>query len=61
MIHDHSDRPAAAHPERTGPNDRLIHCPDCGQMEWWTEEETFDHGYCRSGQAGYRREDCPAC
>jgi hypothetical protein len=54
-----------AHPDQTGPNerdtDRLIHCPDCGLMEWWTELETEDHGYCRSGQADYKREDCPAC
>ena len=50
-----------AHPDQTGPTDELVQCPACGQMEWWGEEETVDHGYCRSGQADYTREDCPAC
>jgi hypothetical protein len=35
---------------------RLIRCPDCGQMEWWTEEECADHGKCRASAA-----PCPVC
>ena len=35
----------------------LIQCPDCGQLEWWTQRETEDHGYCRTA-APY---ECPAC
>ena len=27
---------------------RLVRCPDCGQMEWWTERECSDHGNCRT-------------
>jgi hypothetical protein len=46
------------HPTDTGPEyrdadeqpARLIKCPDCGQMEWWTEAECLDHGRCRTGQ-----------
>jgi len=44
------------HPTDTGPDyrdengqpARLIRCPECGQMEWWTEEENSDHGLCRA-------------
>lgn len=28
---------------------RLVRCPDCGQMEWWSEAELIDHGRCRAG------------
>jgi len=28
---------------------RLIRCPDCGQLEWWSEAELIDHGRCRAG------------
>lgn len=46
------------HPTDTGPEyrdadgqpARLVKCPDCGQMEWWTEAESIDHGRCRTGQ-----------
>jgi len=46
------------HPTDTGPDYRdedgspptLVKCPDCGQMEWWTEAEMMDHGRCRTGQ-----------
>ena len=27
---------------------RLVRCEECGQMEWWTEAELRDHGWCRS-------------
>ncbi len=27
---------------------QIVRCPDCGQMEIWTEEETNDHGHCRA-------------
>ena len=47
------------HPTTTGPDwhdadgnpARLVRCPDCGQMEWWTEAETNDHGHCRASNA----------
>lgn len=44
------------HPADTGPDYRdaddnpasIVACPDCGQMEWWTQEEMIDHGHCRA-------------
>jgi hypothetical protein len=42
-----------------GPADedvKLVLCPDCGQMEWWTEDECIDHGKCRASN-----EPCPVC
>jgi hypothetical protein len=44
------------HPTTTGPDyrdangqsARVVTCPDCGQMEWWTVAECFDHGHCRA-------------
>jgi hypothetical protein len=30
---------------------KLVRCPDCGQMEWWTEQELSDHGRCRAAYA----------
>jgi hypothetical protein len=44
------------HPTDTGPTyqdqdgnpAQLVQCPDCGQMEWWTLEETQNHGKCRA-------------
>lgn len=52
------------HPTNTGPEYRdadgepaqLVHCPDCGQTEWWTAEECRDHGICRA-VGGI----CPVC
>ena len=53
------------HPTATGPayrdedgEARLILCPDCGQMEWWTARECSDHGMCRAHPAG---TVCPVC
>ncbi len=40
------------------PGTVLVRCPDCGQLEVWTEEESFDHGLCRSaGCACWCQED----
>jgi len=44
------------HPTDTGPGwvdsegrpARMVRCPDCGQLEWWTEQECQDHGKCRA-------------
>jgi hypothetical protein len=44
------------HPTNTGPeyidedgyHAKLIQCPDCGQLEWWTNEECWEHGHCRA-------------
>ena len=44
------------HPRNTGPDFRdvwnnpaeLVTCPDCWQIEWWTEDEGRDHGRCRT-------------
>ena len=44
------------HPLTTGPTyvDEqgsravFVSCPDCHQMEWWTEAELQDHGKCRA-------------
>ena len=50
------------HPRTTGPESLdpalLIRCPDCGQMEWWTERECSDHGQCRATSDA---EQCPVC
>lgn len=35
---------------------RIVRCPDCGQMEWSTEEECSDHGKCRA-----RNAPCEVC
>ena len=51
-------RDATLHPDTTGPDydnatderPRLVICPDCGQLEWWTERENTDHGRCRTGR-----------
>ena len=51
--------PSDRHPTTTGPDyrdadgnpARLVLCPDCGQMEWWTEPECNDHGRCRASNA----------
>lgn len=51
--------PSDRHPTTTGPDyrdadgnpARLVLCPDCGQMEWWTEAECNDHGKCRASNA----------
>jgi len=38
------------------PETRVVRCPDCGQMEIWSEQECSDHGLCRrSGKP------CPVC
>ena len=35
---------------------QIVICPDCGQMEIWSEQECSDHGLCRrSGKP------CPVC
>jgi len=26
----------------------MVTCPDCGQLEVWSEQESNDHGLCRS-------------
>lgn len=47
------------HPTDTGPGwvdsdgnpARLVRCPECGQMEWWTDRECNDHGKCRATAA----------
>ena len=49
---------ADMHPTTTGPGwvdqdgnpARVICCPDCGQLEWWTDTECGDHGRCRTGR-----------
>ena len=28
---------------------KIVRCPDCGQMEIWSEDELIDHGRCRTG------------
>jgi len=41
------------------PGTKLVQCPDCGQMEVWTEDETlYDHGQCRALPEG---APCEAC
>lgn len=35
---------------------KLITCPECGQMEVWTELELSDHGQCRAESV-----DCGLC
>jgi len=38
---------------------KIVICPDCGQMEWWTEEELDTHGICRTlHKPG---DVCPEC
>jgi hypothetical protein len=27
---------------------RIVHCAECGAMEWWTEDELRTHGHCRN-------------
>lgn len=47
------------HPRDLRPGDPdvvLVRCPDCGQLEWWSEAELLDHSRCRSGSA-----PCPLC
>ena len=47
------------HPAETGPDypddygipARLIRSTDCGQLEWWSDDECSDHGRCRTGAA----------
>ena len=49
---------AIRHPSNTGPDytdkygytAKIVQCPDCGQMEWWPDDELTDHGRCRTGQ-----------
>lgn len=38
------------------PATRVVVCPDCGQLEAWTDEECRDHGQCRSAGGA-----CPVC
>ena len=51
------------HPRTTGPDYQdadgpavMVTCPDCGQLEWWTQRETEDHGMCRASEG-----ICPVC
>jgi len=51
------------HPSEAGPfyvDDygaaQIVICPDCGQLEWWSQRETEDHGLCRS-----RGGTCDVC
>ncbi len=47
------------HDRRPDPMDadcRVVRCPACGQLEFWTEAETRDHGLCRT-----RGGPCPGC
>ncbi len=30
------------------PETHVVVCPQCGQMELWTEWERYDHGKCRA-------------
>lgn len=32
---------------------RIVLCPNCGHLEWWTDEECHEHGKCR-----YDAEPC---
>ena len=57
------DRQEIVHPTSASPYyldvhgpARLVLCPDCGQMEFWTPDEERDHGYCRT-----RRPDGGMC
>lgn len=45
-----AERITRLHPPNAGPGypAHAVRCPDCGQMEWWTVEETVDHGRCRT-------------
>jgi len=38
----------------------IVVCPDCGQLELWSQAERDDHGYCKTYRP-YPVEDCPAC
>ena len=52
------------HPDDTGPQyrdddgnvARLVTCLECGDLEWWTEREYDDHGWCRKSP-----QPCPVC
>lgn len=54
----------AMHPTDTGPgwvdadgySARIMFCPECGQLEWWTDREIADHGQCRATGG-----KCPVC
>lgn len=35
---------------------QLVRCPDCGQLEIWTDDELSDHGKCRAST-----DPCPVC
>jgi predicted RNA-binding Zn-ribbon protein involved in translation (DUF1610 family) len=36
---------------------QVVRCPDCGQLELWTDQEVRDHGQCRSAA----ERPCPVC
>jgi hypothetical protein len=38
----------ASYIDANGEPGRLVLCPDCNQMEWWTAAECLDHGRCRA-------------
>lgn len=57
---------APRHPRKAGPEyvdvdgflaASVVRCPECGQMEWWTDDERADHGYCRTVPVA----PCPVC
>ena len=35
---------------------QIVSCPECGQQELWSIEETKDHGLCRT-----KGEECIVC
>jgi hypothetical protein len=41
-------------------NGKIVVCPDCNQLELWSQEEIDEHGYCKT-YCPYPVEDCPAC
>lgn len=38
---------------------RIVHCPECGQLEIWSVDEELDHGLCRTRHAADRH--CSVC
>jgi hypothetical protein len=42
--------------DMAGEPPQLVVCPDCGQLEWWSEAELLDHGACR-----VHLGPCPVC
>ena len=55
----HTDKTGPDYRDEDGQPARIVRCPDCGQMEWWTERECQDHGRCRAYINGPM--PCEAC